>query len=84
LEPGERAKIMRGKSFGYAIASKSGKLLKDSATRKHFITIFHRGYAADHTNKRQKWATWGEAQKKATPPAKQTISMPAKTGPKAV
>jgi len=51
---------MRGKSFGYAIASKSGKLLNDNATRKHFITIFHRGYAADHTNKRSKWESWGE------------------------
>jgi len=58
MKPGERAKIMRGRSFEFAVTSAGGKLLKDASTKKHYIIIFHRGYATDHTNEKEKWDVW--------------------------
>jgi len=51
LAPGKKAKIMRGRSFDFAVTSKNGKLLTEGKTQKHFITIFHRGYATAYNNK---------------------------------
>ena len=66
LNPGEKAKIKRGRSFGFAITSQDGKLLKEGGTKKHFVTIFHKGYATDYTNKKGKWRSYGQTIKPKT------------------
>ena len=58
LLPGKTRKIVRRRSFGFAIKSKNLRPLSTGSTTKYFITVFQDGRAAHFTNDRKKWEKW--------------------------
>jgi len=58
LRPGGIANAERGRTFAFDTRTPNGTLLRQDATRRHYIKIYDRGYGANHSNSANRWRTW--------------------------